>query len=76
MDKSRIRTFIELDADEQDVAVQRVFEMHSNDYESGKIELIGPLTEEELQATLWANAGAIAASACYIPDDGSLIVRI
>ena len=80
MNKDRIRTFDELSDEEADEAIGKLFREVSDDYETGKIDVIYPAdnlrTEETLQDTLWDFAGALAREAVYIPDDGSKVVRL
>lgn len=73
---NRIRYFHELSDEEADEAVGIVFRQVSDDYESGKIDLIGFTSEASLQDRLWDLAGGIVKDAVFIPDDGSLVVRL
>jgi hypothetical protein len=76
VNENRIRYFHELSDEEADRAVGIVFRQISDDYESGNIELIGYVSEANLQDRLWDIAGAIVEDAVFIPDDGSMVVRL
>lgn len=76
MSKDRIRYFRELSDEEADIAVGKVFRSVSDDYESGKIELFFQGSEAALQDELWDIASAIVKDATFIPDDGTMVVRL
>lgn len=75
-DRHSLRYFSDLTPEEQDTAVEILFKVISEDYESGKIELIDARSEEDIAVQCWNHAGAIAQDCTYIPDDGTPVVRL
>jgi hypothetical protein len=65
-----------LSDEEVDTAVGIMFRQVSDDYESGKIDLIGFTSEAGIQDRLWDIAGALVEDAIFIPDDGTAVVRL
>lgn len=74
--ENQIRYFYDLTDEEADEAVGIVFRQVSDDYESGKIELIFQGSEAALQDELWSIASGIVENAVFIPDDGAYVVRL
>lgn len=77
---SKVRYFPDLTDEEADEAIGKVFRRISDDYENGRISPLSaddsPLDEAELQDWLWDTAGALARDATFIPDDGTVVVRL
>ena len=81
MSEQRIRYFSDLTDEEVDTAVGIVRRELSDDYESGKIDILyggdsSGLDEAALQDALWDLAGAMVKDATFIPDDGTRVVRL